>query len=54
MSTIIVINIFALPLLQSRGGHSIVKLDTTCSQKNILLVSCMTKMGQNVINFFHE
>ena len=34
------------------GGHSIVKLNTTCGQKNLLLVSCITKMGQNFINFF--
>ena len=34
------------------GGHSIVKLNTTCGPKNLLLVSCITKMGQNCLNFF--
>ena len=36
------------------GGHSIVKLNTTCGQKKLFLVICITQMGQNFIIFFHE
>ena len=34
---------------QARGGHSIVKLKTTCEQKNLLFLSCITKIGQTFI-----
>ena len=34
------------------GGHCIVKFNTMCGQKNLLLVSCIIKMGQNFINWF--
>jgi len=39
-------------VLYAWGVHSIVKLNTMCKKKNPLFLSCITKMGQNFINFF--
>ena len=34
------------------GVHSTLKLNTTCKQERTVFLSCVTKMGQNCINFY--
>ena len=41
-----------LSIIHGGGGHTIVKLNTTCGQKNLLLIICITKKVQNFIGFF--